>query len=81
MNWYYDWKDDEDFENSIKFWICDNDYVDDDVKVRGHCHITGKYKVSAHRYCNINVKLNDKILVVFNNLKKLWFQSYHAITR
>ena len=24
----------EDFENSTKCWICDNDYVDNDVKVR-----------------------------------------------
>ena len=26
----------------LKCWICDNDYVDDDDKVRDHCHITGK---------------------------------------
>ena len=62
-------KDDEDFENSTKCWICDNAYVDSDVKVRYHCHITGKYRNSAHRDCNINVKLNDKIPVVFYNLK------------
>ena len=41
--------------------ICDNDYVDNDVKVRYHCHITGKYRGSAHRNCNINPKLNHKI--------------------
>ena len=34
----------EDFENSSKCWICDNDYIDGDVKVRDHCHITGKYR-------------------------------------
>ena len=33
----------EDFENSAKCWICDNDYIDNDVKIRYHCHITGKY--------------------------------------
>ena len=33
--------DNEDFKNSSKFWICDSDHIDDDVKVRGHCHITG----------------------------------------
>ena len=32
-------KDDQEFENSTKFWICDV-YVDGDVKVRDHCHIT-----------------------------------------
>ena len=32
----------EDFKNSIKFWICNNDYAHNDVKVRDHYHITGK---------------------------------------
>ena len=40
-----------------------------DVKVGNHCHITGKYRVSVHRDCNISVKLNHKIPVVFHNLK------------
>ena len=62
-------KDNQDFENSTKSWICDNDYVDTDVKVRDHCHITGKYRGSARRDCNINVKLNHKISVVFHNLE------------
>ena len=47
-------EDDDDFEKSAKCWICDNVYVDD-VKVRDHCHITGKYRGSAHRDCIINV--------------------------
>ena len=50
-------KDNEDFKTFTKCWICD------------HCHITGKYRGSAHRDCNINVKLNHKIPVVFHNLK------------
>ena len=49
--------DNEDFKNSTKCWICDNLYIDTDAKVRDHCHITGKYRGSAHRDCNINVKL------------------------
>ena len=36
-----------------------------DVKLRDHCHITGKYRGSAHGNCNINVKLNLKIAAVF----------------
>ena len=62
-------EDNEDFKNSTKCWICDNDYIDNDVKVRDHCHITGKKRGYAHRDCNINVKLNPKIPVVFHNLK------------
>ena len=50
-------------------WICDNDYVDNDVKVRDHCHITGQCRRPAHRDSVINLKLNHKIPVVFHNLK------------
>ena len=62
-------KDDEDFESSIKCWICDNGYADGNVKVRDHCHITGKFRGSAHRDYNIKVKLNHKIPMVFHNQK------------
>ena len=61
------------FKYSTKCWICDNDYVDNDVKVRDHCHITGKYRDSAHRDCNINLKLNHKISIEFHNLKNYDF--------
>ena len=49
-------KDNKHFNNFTKCWIWDNDYIDNDVKVRDRCHITGKYKDSAHRDCNINFK-------------------------
>ena len=62
-------KNNEDFETSTKCWMCDNDYVNADVKVKDHCHTTGKYRDSAHRDCNINVKLNHKMPVVFHKLK------------
>ena len=72
-------RDNEDFENSTKCWICDNDiyvmiricYIHGNVKVRGHGHITGKYRGSVHRDCHINIELNHKILAVFYNLRKL----------
>ena len=55
---------DGDFENSSRLYllcqICDNSYADGDIKVRNHCHETGKYRGSAHRDCNTNVKLNGK---------------------
>ena len=63
-------EDNEDFENSTECWISDNAYVDGDVEIRDHCHITGKYRGSAHKDFNINIKLNHKIPVVFHNLKK-----------
>ena len=40
-------EENEDFKNSTKCWICGNYYVDNDVKVRDHYHISGKYRGSA----------------------------------
>ena len=62
-------KNNEDFEHSTKCWIFDNDYIDSNVKVRDHCHIIGKFRGSAHRYCNINFRLIHKIPVEFHSLK------------
>ena len=59
----------EDCENSTNCWIYDNDYIDNNLKVRDHCHITVKPRGYAHRNCNINVKLHHEIPVVFHNLK------------
>ena len=50
--------------------IFDNTYVDGDVKVRDHCHITEKYKSSARRNCNINVKLNYDSHLIMQELGK-----------
>ena len=52
-----------------KCWICGNNYIHNDVKVRDHCHITEKYRKSAHRDCTVNVKSNHKIPSIFHNLK------------
>ena len=40
--------------------------------LRDHCHITGKYRGSAHNFCNLKLRLNPeyiKIPVIFHNLK------------
>ena len=66
-------EDNEDFENSNKCWFCDNGYIDGDVKVRDQGHISGKYRGCTHKHCNINLRLNHKIAIVFHNL--LWFSS------
>ena len=66
----------EDSRNSTKCQIRDNDYFDNDVKVRNHCRITGKYRDSAHGDCNIDVKLNHKSPVLFYNLQN---HDYHLI--
>ena len=43
-----------------------------DVRVRDHCHFTGKYRGFAHQECNLKLKLNPnnvKIPVIFHNLR------------
>ena len=40
--------------------------------VRDHCHITGKYRGSAHNCCNLQLRIDPeklKIPVIFHNLK------------
>ena len=63
-------KDDErNFKKADKCYICDKKCFTKDVRVRDHCHITGKYRESAHQDCNINYRLTNKIPVSFHNLK------------
>ena len=59
--------EEEKFERSNSCWIC-NKSIDIDQKVRDHCHITGKYRDAAHWGCNINLKVNKKLVVIFHNL-------------
>ena len=59
----------EQFQKATKCHICDREYTDKDIRVRDHCHITGKYRGSAHQDCNLNFRLTDKIPVVFHNLR------------
>ena len=62
-------EDNEDFKNSTKCCTCDNDYIDTNVKVKDHCHITGNYRRSANSDCNMNLELNHKIPIACPNLK------------
>ena len=57
------------FQSSNKCWIFNKlfDFVDE--KVREHCHISGKYRGTAHFSCNANLKITKKIPAIFNNLK------------
>lgn len=45
-----------------------NDYKGDNP-VRDHCHVTGKYRGSAHTACNRSFRLANMIPVIFHNLR------------
>ena len=62
-------EDEESFQRDEECHICKRPYITTDIRVRDHCHVTGKYRGSAHRDCNLNFKLTDKMPVVFHNLK------------
>ena len=54
----------ERFNREAKCWICEGKFNDDkNVKVRDHCHFTGRYRGAAHNSCILNIK---------NLLSHLW---------
>ena len=63
-------EEEEKFQLSNSYWICDKLFEIEDEKVRDHCHMTGKYRGAAHWSCNINLKLTKKIPVIFHNLRR-----------
>ena len=64
--------DEQHFRTMDGCHICGEKYTDKDVRVRDHCHITGKFRGSAHRECNLELRIKPediKIPVIFYNLR------------
>ena len=70
-------RDEEAFGKATHCHICERKYKKDDddpykEPVRDHCHVTGKYRGSAHKVCNLKLQISAekiKIPVIFHNLK------------
>ena len=62
-------EDEQRFQSSHKCWICDKLFDVEDNKVRDHCYVTGIQRGSAQWSCNINLKLTQKVPVIFHNLR------------
>ena len=62
-------ENEDDYQNSKDFWICNQKINKDKDKVRDHCHITGKYRGAAHSQCNLKLKIAKKIPIIFHNLE------------
>ena len=65
-------EEEEEFQRSTHCWICNKKYKEDQKPVRDHCHITGKYRGSAHESCNLKLQISAqkiKIPIIFHNLK------------
>ena len=41
------------YQQSTSCWICKQLIDNDEEKVRGHCHVNGKFRGAAHWNCNI----------------------------
>ena len=50
--------------------ICKRPFIKntDNIKVRDHCHLTGKFRGAAHKKCNLKYKIPKFIPVIFHNL-------------
>ena len=49
--------DEQHFKTMDGCHICGKQYTDKDVCVRDHCHITGKFRGSAHQECNLKLRI------------------------
>ena len=58
-------KDHENFHNSAKCCICKKISWEDEVNLKDHDHVAGKYWESAHQECNLNLSLSKKSLLCF----------------
>ena len=59
------------FKLMDKCHICDKKFTGKDVRVRDHCHITGKFRGSAHQECNLKLRIKPEdieIPVILHNL-------------
>ena len=65
-------EDEENFKKADKCHICDKKHSQKDIRVRDHCHITGKYRGYAHQDRNLKLKIKPEeieIPVIFHNLE------------
>ena len=56
-------------QSSNTCYICEKLIDDNDEKVRDHCHITGKFRVTSHWSFNINLQLTKNVSAIFHNLR------------
>ena len=54
-------------EEQYKHYIVFEDAKNNYIKVRDHCHYTGKYRGAAHKICNLMYNTPREISVIFHN--------------
>ncbi|XP_059221314.1 uncharacterized protein LOC131995971 isoform X1 [Stomoxys calcitrans] len=48
--------------------ICEKSFLNTDVRVADHCHLTGEYRGPAHKNCNLEYQIANFVPVFFHNL-------------
>ena len=65
--------DEEQMFKTAEVWhIFKTQYQANDIRVRDHCHISGKYRGSAHQDCNLKLRVDFKaykLPVIFHDLR------------
>ena len=56
-------------KNAKTCYVCENNFTNENRKVRDHCHVTGSYRGASCNKCNLSMKLTKTIPVIFHNLK------------
>ena len=57
------------FKNAEVCRICNKKYTKENIPVRDHCHVTGKYKGYAHNTCSRSIRLSNIVPIIFHNLR------------
>ncbi len=73
-------EEEKQYQQCSKCHICKSEIYDDvenNHKVRDHCHITGQYRGPAHNKCNLQYRYSYKFPCIFHNLKG--YDSHHII--
>ena len=83
-------KDKITYENSKHCWICQEPFLEKEdgqtkgkIKVRDHCHWTGKFRAAALDSCNLRLREQTFIAVIFHTLKgydsHLFIKAFHDL--
>ena len=69
-------EDEERFKKSTQCWFCGGEIQK--LKVRDHCHFSGKFRGAAHPNCNLQARKPQFTPVFFHNL--FGYDIHHFVT-
>ena len=68
--------DEERYQNSQIYWICNEKINNDKDKERDHCHITGTFRGAARKKCNLKLKIPRKLPVIIPYICSLFHKNF-----